>query len=239
MATDRLEAFSDGVFAIIITITVLELNVPRGVDRGALRLLVPVFLTYVLSFTYLGVYWNNHHPMLHVTRRVAGGILWASLHLLFWLSLVPLVPGWMGENHVQPLRTALYGAVLLLATIAYFVLARVIIASEGRDSLLSSAFGRDVKGRLSIVIYAVGHEPADLAEGETELPGEEDLLQPLEILRSVEPVAGRRVPRGPQQSDLVVVMQRPDAHVRQLRHLTDRIRQRPHLPEATVDPYVT
>ncbi|HEX2636505.1 MAG TPA: TMEM175 family protein [Gemmatimonadales bacterium] len=155
MGTQRLEAFSDGVLAIIITIMVLELEVPHGTDLADLRPLVPVFLSYVLSFVYLGIYWNNHHHMLHVTRRVNGGILWANLHLLFWLSLVPFVTGWMGENHFAAVPTALYGVVLLLAAIAYWILERRIVAAEGPDSLLGTAVGHDRKERLSPLLYAI------------------------------------------------------------------------------------
>ncbi|HEY6095750.1 MAG TPA: TMEM175 family protein [Gallionellaceae bacterium] len=155
MNKTRLEAFSDGVLAIIITIMVLEMKVPHGEDLDALKPLLPVFLSYVLSFAYVGIYWNNHHHMLHVTHRVSGGVLWANLHLLFWLSLLPFVTGWMGENHFAPLPTALYGVVLLMAATAYWILARAIINSEGCDSLLAQAIGRDLKGNLSVVIYAV------------------------------------------------------------------------------------
>src|SRR5499425_3947809 len=153
METNRLEAFSDGVFAIIITIMVLELKVPHGADLDALRPLLPVFLTYVLSFVYLGIYWNNHHHMLHMTKRITGPILWANLHLLFWLSLVPFVTGWMGENHFAELPVALYGFVLLMSAVSYYLLSRVLIKHEGTDSLLGAAVGRDVKGRISVVIY--------------------------------------------------------------------------------------
>jgi uncharacterized membrane protein len=155
MNKGRLEAFSDGVLAIIITIMVLELKVPHNADVGALRPLLPVFLSYVLSFVYLGIYWNNHHHMLHVTQRVSGGVLWANLHLLFWLSLVPFVTGWMGENHFAPVPTALYGVVLLMAAMAYWVLQRVIVANQGHDSLLATAVGRDLKGNISPVLYVV------------------------------------------------------------------------------------
>jgi uncharacterized membrane protein len=151
----RLEAFSDGVLAIIITIMVLELKVPHGVDPGALLPLVPVFFSYVLSFVYVGIYWNNHHHMLHTSSRVTGPVLWANLHLLFWLSLFPFVTGWMGENRFAAAPTALYGAVLLMASIAYWVLQRSIIASQGPGSLLRKAVGRDWKGKLSPVLYAV------------------------------------------------------------------------------------
>jgi uncharacterized membrane protein len=153
MGTQRLEAFSDGVLAIIITIMVLELRAPHATDFGALRPLFPVFLSYVLSFVYLGIYWNNHHHMLHVTERVDGGILWANLHLLFWLSLVPFVTAWMGENHFVALPMALYGFVLLMAAIAYLILQRAIIARQGADSLLELAVGRDLKGKLSPLFY--------------------------------------------------------------------------------------
>ena len=155
MDTTRLEAFSDGVVAIIITIMVLELKVPHGSDIAALRPLAPVILSYVLSFVYIGIYWNNHHHMLHVTDRVSGGILWANLHLLFWLSLVPFVTAWMGENEFAPIPTAAYGVVLLMAGISYYILQQVIIASQGPQSILRAAIGRDWKGKLSPVCYAV------------------------------------------------------------------------------------
>ena len=154
MTKGRLEAFTDGVIAILITIMVLELKVPEGTDWGALRHLIPVFLTYVLSWIFLGIYWNNHHHMLHTCKRVTGGILWANLHLLFWLSLVPFSTGWMGENHFAPLPTALYGALLLLAAIAFLILQQTIIASQGENSLLQRAVGGDWKGLLSPVCYA-------------------------------------------------------------------------------------
>ncbi len=155
MGKTRLEAFSDGVLAIIITIMVLELKVPHGEDLASLQPLVPVFLSYVLSFVYLGIYWNNHHHMLHATRKVTGAILWANLHLLFWLSLVPFVTGWMGENHFAAAPTALYGFVLLMAAIAYWALQQIIIASQGHGSLLKSAIGSDWKGKLSPILYLV------------------------------------------------------------------------------------
>jgi len=155
MGKARLEAFSDGVLAIIITIMVLELKVPHGEDLASLQPLVPVFLSYVLSFVYLGIYWNNHHHMLHATRKVTGAILWANLHLLFWLSLVPFVTGWMGENHFAAAPTALYGFVLLMAAIAYWALQQIIIASQGHGSLLKSAIGSDWKGKLSPILYLV------------------------------------------------------------------------------------
>ena len=153
MSKGRLEAFSDGVFAILITIMVLELKVPHGADVAALRPLLPVFLTYVLSFVYLGIYWNNHHHMLQATERINGRILWANLHLLFWLSLVPFVTGWMGENHFAPLPTAVYGVVLLLAGAAYTVLQTAIIAHHGPASSLAAAVGEDTKGRISLALY--------------------------------------------------------------------------------------
>ena len=155
MRKGRLEAFSDGVIAIIITIMVLELKIPHGADWEAIRPVVPVFFAYVLSFVYLGIYWNNHHHMLYVTERINGGILWANMHLLFWLSLVPFVTGWMGENHFAPLPTAVYGGVLLAAAVAYFILQRMIIAQQGPHSKLKAAVGRDVKGKLSPLIYVV------------------------------------------------------------------------------------
>lgn len=155
MDKGRLEAFSDGVIAIIITIMVLELKVPHGTDLAALRPLLPVLLSYVLSFIYVGIYWNNHHHMLRVAETVNGRILWANLHLLFWLSLIPLVTGWMGENHFAALPVALYGVVLLLNGLAYYILARVLIAHHGRDSKLAIALGKDYKGIASLVIYAL------------------------------------------------------------------------------------
>ena len=153
MNKTRLEAFSDGVVAILITILVLELKTPHGTDWAALQPLAPVFLTYVLSFVMLGIYWNNHHHLLHAADGISGGILWANLHLLFWLSLVPFVTGWMGENHFAPLPTAGYGMVLLAAAIAYYILVRAIIAQQGPQSRLAAAVGRDVKGLISPVIY--------------------------------------------------------------------------------------
>jgi len=154
MGKGRLEAFSDEVIAILITIMVLELKIPHGADARALAPLVPVFLTYVLSFVNLGIYWNNHHHMLHATTRINGKILWANLHLLFWLSLVPFTTGWMGENHFAPLPTAVYGAVLLASAIAYFLLQSAIIADEGPASKLAAAVGKDVKGKISPLLYA-------------------------------------------------------------------------------------
>ena len=153
MTTTRLEAFSDGVLAIIITIMVLELKVPHDANWAALQAVLPVFLTYVLSFVFLGIYWNNHHHMLHLTDRVTGGILWANLHLLFWLSLTPFVTEWMGENHYAAVPTAVYGVVLLMAAIAYTILSRVIIASQGPQSKLKAAIGNDLKGYLSLAMY--------------------------------------------------------------------------------------
>ena len=155
MSKSRLEAFSDGVIAILITIMVLELRPPHGTDFGALRETLPAFLTYVLSFVYLGIYWNNHHHMLHLTRRVTGGILWANLHLLFWLSLVPFVTAWMGENHNAPQPTALYGVVMVLAAIAYTLLQRTIIAHQADGAKLAAAIGGDLKGKISILMYLV------------------------------------------------------------------------------------
>ena len=163
MGRGRLEAFSDGVIAIIITIMVLELRVPHGDDLASLGGLLPVFLSYVLSYLYLGIYWNNHHHMLHVTRRVTGGILWANLHLLFWLSLFPFVTAWMSENHFAPVPTALYGLVLLLAGVAYYILQRTIMAAQGPDSLLARAVGRDLKGKLSPLAYVVAIALAGVA----------------------------------------------------------------------------
>ena len=155
MEKNRLEAFSDGVLAIIITIMVLELKVPHGTDLTTLRPLLPVFLSYVLSFIYVGIYWNNHHHLIKACRTVTGGIMWANLHLLFWLSLFPFATGWVGENHVAPLPVALYGVMLLLAAIAYYILQNLIIAGHGRDSRIAGVFGRDYKGRLSIIFYAI------------------------------------------------------------------------------------
>ena len=155
MGKSRIEAFSDGVIAIIITIMVLEMKVPHGTGFGILVPLIPVFLSYVLSFVYLGIYWNNHHHMLHTCRKVTGPMLWANLHLLFWLSLVPFATGWMGENHFAAVPTALYGVVMLMAAIAYFILQQLIIASQGPDSLLKKAVGGDWKGKLSPVLYMI------------------------------------------------------------------------------------
>jgi uncharacterized membrane protein len=154
VTSERLETFSDGVIAILITIMVLELRVPKGTSLHALHDVVPVFLTYVLSFVILGIYWNNHHHMLRATQRINGTVLWANLHLLFWLSLFPFATGWMGENHFAEVPTAAYGVVLLLAAVAYFALQRAIIAGEGADSTLAAAIGRDAKGKASPLIYA-------------------------------------------------------------------------------------
>jgi uncharacterized membrane protein len=156
MGKGRLEAFSDGVLAIIITIMVLELKVPHGTDWAALKPLLPVFISYVLSFIYIGIYWNNHHHMLHATNKVTGSILWNNLHLLFWLSLVPFVTGWMGENHFAALPVALYGFVLLMAGVAYYFLAHCLAGVHGKDSTIAQALGRDKKGIASVVIYAIG-----------------------------------------------------------------------------------
>ncbi|HET6612773.1 MAG TPA: TMEM175 family protein [Kofleriaceae bacterium] len=155
MSKNRLEAFSDGVIAILITIMVLELKVPHGATWGALGPLVPELLTYAMSFVYIAIYWNNHHHMLHMTTRINGKILWANMHLLFWLSLVPFVTGWMGENHFEALPTAFYGAALLLAAAAYTLLQMAIIADQGDGSPLAAAVGKDVKGKLSVVFYVL------------------------------------------------------------------------------------
>jgi len=156
MEKNRLEAFSDGVIAIIITIMVLELKVPHGSDFSSLTPLLPVFLSYVLSFIYVGIYWNNHHHMLQTVQRVTGGMLWANLHLLFWLSLFPFASGWLGENHFVAMPSALYGLVLLMAAIAYSILQRTIIVSQGENSLLAKVVGRDIKGKLSSLLYIAG-----------------------------------------------------------------------------------
>src|SRR6266536_1987470 len=155
MKTTRLEAFSDGVLAIIITIMVLELKVPHGVELASLKPILPVLLSYVLSFIYVGIYWNNHHHLFQAAKQVSGGVLWANLHLLFWLSLFPLTTDWMGENQLAATPTAVYGFVLLMAAIAYQILEHTIIAREGRGSLLASAIGGDWKGKLSPVIYLI------------------------------------------------------------------------------------
>jgi uncharacterized membrane protein len=156
MSRNRLEAFSDGVIAIIITIMVLELRVPIGASLSALRPLTPVFLSYILSFILIGIYWNNHHHLLQVVEHVSGGVLWANLHLLFWLSLIPFVTAWMGENHFAAVPVAVYGVVLLFAAIAYFILARTLLRIHAPDSTLAIALGRDFKGKVSIVIYLMG-----------------------------------------------------------------------------------
>ncbi|HEY3256565.1 MAG TPA: TMEM175 family protein [Polyangiaceae bacterium] len=156
MRSGRLEAFSDGVLAILITIMVLELKVPHGADWAALQHVFPVLCAYVLSFIFIGIYWNNHHHMLHTCERVTGGILWANLHLLFWLSLVPVATDWMGENHSAPLPTAIYGGVLLAAGVAYVILQSAIIRSQGENSKLRSLIGNDLKGKLSSVLYLTG-----------------------------------------------------------------------------------
>jgi uncharacterized membrane protein len=155
MSKGRMEAFSDGVIAIIITIAVLEIKVPHGEDLSSLATVIPLFLSYGLSFVFLGIYWNNHHHLLQAARQVDGRVLWANLHLLFWLSLVPFVTGWMGESHFAAWPVAVYGGVLLLAGFAYFLLSLALISRHGEDSALASAIGRDVKGKLSLVFYAL------------------------------------------------------------------------------------
>jgi uncharacterized membrane protein len=165
MTKARLEAFSDGVLAILITIMVLELRVPHGADWAALTEITPVFLTYVLSFVFLGIYWNNHHHMFHIVHRINGAVLWANLHLLFWLSLVPFVTGWMGENHFAALPTAMYGIVLLLSGVAYLILQNRLIALEGRESKLAAAVGADTKGKVSALLYAVAIPLAFVHQG--------------------------------------------------------------------------
>ena len=155
MGKGRLEAFSDGVIAVIITIMVLEMKVPHGDDPSALMPLFPVFLSYVLSYVYVGIYWNNHHHMMHAVKTVHGPVLWANLHLLFWLSLIPFVTGWMGENHFAEIPVALYGAILMMCGIAYFILSRALIRHDGSGSVLAAAVGKDFKGIVSVVIYAV------------------------------------------------------------------------------------
>ncbi len=164
MEKDRVQAFSDGVIAILITIMVLELHIPHGTHAAALRPLVPLFITYALSFVNLGIYWNNHHHQLAATQRITGGVLWANLHLLFWLSLFPFFTGWMGENHFAPLPTAAYGGICLLAALAYFLLQNVIVAAQGPDSTLQTALGRDLKGKISPVIYAIAIPLAFLSQ---------------------------------------------------------------------------
>ena len=155
MTTARMEAFSDGVIAIIITVMVLEMRAPRGTDIAALRPLIPVFLSYLLSFVFLGIYWSNHHHLLQVAEHVNGSVLWANLHLLFWLSLTPFVTNWMGENQFAAWPVALYGVVMLCAAIAYFILVRTLLSLHGLESVLATALGRDFKGKISMVIYLV------------------------------------------------------------------------------------
>lgn len=164
MGKNRLEAFSDGVIAVIITIMVLEMKVPHGYDFPSLEPILPVFLSYVLSFIYLGIYWNNHHHMFHVVQKVSGGVLWANLYLLFWLSLIPFVTGWMGENHFEALPTALYGFVLWMAAIAFWVLQTTIIAKEGKKSLLAMATNKRLKERVSMLLYFISIPSAFVAE---------------------------------------------------------------------------
>jgi len=156
MTRGRLEAFTDGVLAIIITIMVLELKVPHGGEFKDLNPILPIFLSYILSFIYLAIYWNNHHHMMQTVKYVTGSILWANMHLLFWLSLIPFVTGWMGENHFTPATVSLYGVVLLGAAIAYFILQSLIIKSHGKDSILSKALGKDMKGKISPILYILG-----------------------------------------------------------------------------------
>ncbi|HPK09308.1 MAG TPA: TMEM175 family protein [Saprospiraceae bacterium] len=156
MNKGRLEAFSDGVMAIIITIMVLEIKVPHGDSFSDLKPLIPVFLSYVLSFVYLAIYWNNHHHMMHTIKKITGSILWANMHLLFWLSLVPFTTGWMGENHFSPNSMVLYGTTLLMAAIAYFILQQTIINSQGENSILADAIGKDFKGKISPILYVFG-----------------------------------------------------------------------------------
>lgn len=156
MSKARLEAFSDGVLAILITILVLELKIPAGSDLQSLAPVAPVFLTYMLSFIYLGIYWNNHHHMFHVTSKISGGVMWANLNLLFWLSLIPFSTGWMGENHFREMPAALYGSVLLMSALAYLLLQTTIIRAEGAESKLGRAVGNDWKGKISLIFYFVG-----------------------------------------------------------------------------------
>ncbi len=156
MGKGRIEAFSDGVIAIIITIMVLEIKVPESFDLDALHPLIPVLCAYVLSFIYVGIYWNNHHHMFHAVQKVNGAVLWANLHLLFWLSLLPAVTHWIGESHLSSWPTAMYGIVLFMASMAYFILAHALIRQHGPDSTLARAFGRDIKGRISAVLYLAG-----------------------------------------------------------------------------------
>jgi uncharacterized membrane protein len=156
MHKGRIEAFSDGVIAIIITIMVLEMKVPHGTDFESLRPLLPEFFSYVMSFVYVGIYWNNHHHLFQAVKHVRGAVLWANLHLLFWLSLLPFVTGWMGENHFAAVPVSMYGVVLIMAAVAYYVLVRALLACHGQNSTLADAIGSDRKGKLSVVIYAVG-----------------------------------------------------------------------------------
>ena len=156
MGKGRFEAFSDGVLAIIITIMVLELKVPHGESLAALAELWPVFLSYVISFIYVGIYWNNHHHLLHATTNVTGGMMWANLNLLFWLSLLPFATGWMGENHFGPVPSAVYGVVLMMAAVSWFILQTVIVRAQGADGLLKRALGTDWKGKLAPVLYLAG-----------------------------------------------------------------------------------
>jgi uncharacterized membrane protein len=155
MNRTRLEAFSDGVMAIIITIMVLEIKVPHGNDFAALKPLIPVIVSYVLSFIYIGIYWNNHHHLLHTVKSVNGAILWANLHQLFWLSLVPFTTGWIGENHFDPIPMAIYGFVLLMAAVAFYILQTVIVKTQGEHSILAKAIGSDLKGKMSLVLYLI------------------------------------------------------------------------------------
>jgi uncharacterized membrane protein len=156
MGKGRLEAFSDGVLAIIITIMVLEMKVPHGSDLAALKPLLPVFISYVLSFIYLGIYWNNHHHLMHIVHKVTGTVLWSNIHLLFWLSLIPFTTAWMGENNFSFWPVVLYGVVLLMAAIAYYILAHCLTNVHGKDSALAQALGKDRKGMISIILYALG-----------------------------------------------------------------------------------
>ena len=201
MGKGRFEAFSDGVLAIIITIMVLELKVPHGADWHAIQPLVPVFLSYVLSFVYIGIYWNNHHHMLHATTRVSGAAMWANLHLLFWLSLVPFVTGWMGENHFAPLPTAAYGVVLLMAAIAYTILQTTLTWQRDHNAALARAIKRDGKGKLSVLLYVVG-DPARLRRHlDLDRPlrhRRADLADP----RSAHRAGARRPPRGDRRRRL-------------------------------------
>jgi uncharacterized membrane protein len=155
MSKGRLEAFSDGVLAIIITIMVLEMKVPHGTEWADLKPIIPVFLSYLLSFVYIAIYWNNHHHMLHVVDHIDGAVLWANAHLLFWLSLIPFVSGWMGENHFGPVPVALYGIVLLMNGVAYYILVRTLLRLHDKDSLLARAIGKDAKGKISVLVYAI------------------------------------------------------------------------------------